>query len=84
MTHRIDIQDATAERLARLQALTGQDVDSVLNAALQAQLIELEDRALRAAVQCGVDEANAGIFSSRSLDEIFAQGIEQARQPRQG
>ena len=83
MTQRIDIQDSTAERLARLQALTGQDADSVLNAALQAQLIELEAGALRAAVQSGVDEADADIFSSRSIDEIFAQGILQARQPRQ-
>ncbi len=84
MTYRIDIQEATAERLARLQALTGQDVDGVLNAALHAQLIKLETGALRAVVQCGADEADAGIFSSRSLDEIFAQGILQARQPRQG
>ncbi|MFY7778916.1 MAG: type II toxin-antitoxin system MqsA family antitoxin [Elstera sp.] len=41
-------------------------------------------KVMRAVVQSGVDEAYAGLFSSRSLDEIFAQGILQVRQPRQG
>ena len=41
-------------------------------------------KAMRAVVQWGVDEADADLFSSRSVDEIFAQGILQARQPRQG
>ena len=84
MARRINIPDATAEQLARLQALTGQDADTVLDGALRARLAELETQALRTAVGRGIEEADAGIFSTRSVDEIFAQGIAQAHRPRQG
>ncbi|MDZ5646638.1 MULTISPECIES: hypothetical protein [Nitrospirillum] len=82
MTQRIDIQDSTAERLARLQALTGQDIDTVLDAALAARLEQLEMEAFRAAVQEGVRQADAGLFSTRSVEEIISRGIARARQSR--
>ncbi|ASG19521.1 hypothetical protein [Nitrospirillum viridazoti] len=84
MTQRIDIQDSTAERLARLQALTGQDIDTVLDAALAARLEQLEMEALRAAVKLGADEADAGLFSTRTVEEIFAEGIARARRRNNG
>jgi predicted transcriptional regulator len=80
MTQRIDILDDTARRLAQLQALTGQSAEAVIDSALRARLAEVETEALRAAVQRGADEADRGVFSERSIDEIFAQGIAQAKQ----
>ncbi len=84
MRRHIDILDATAQRLAQLQALTGEDADTVLDAALRARLAVVETDALRDAVRRGAEQADAGLFSTRSVDEIFAQGIAQAHPPRQG
>ncbi|MDE1149176.1 MAG: hypothetical protein PW843_21645 [Azospirillaceae bacterium] len=84
MTQRIDIQDSTAERLAQLQTLTGQDIDTVLDAALAARLEQLEMEAFRAAVKLGADEADAGLFSTRTVEEIVANGIALAKQRQHG
>lgn len=43
---------------------------------------ELE--ALRAAIKLGADEADAGLFSTRNVEEIIAEGIARARRRDNG
>ncbi|TWB22653.1 hypothetical protein FBZ89_103279 [Nitrospirillum amazonense] len=84
MTQRIDIMDETAQRLAQLQALTGESVETLVDSALRARLAEVELGLIRAAIQVGIDEADAGLFTDKSVEELFEQGIAQARQSQAG
>ncbi|MEC4592970.1 MULTISPECIES: hypothetical protein [Nitrospirillum] len=39
---------------------------------------------LRAAIKLGADEADAGLFSTRNVEEIIAEGIARARRRDNG
>lgn len=81
MTINIDIDENTAETLAKLQTLTGRSAGSILGGALDAELVRVEKEAIRVAILEGAAEADAGKFTALSLDEIFEIGIARANQP---
>lgn len=81
MAGHIDLDDNIAETLARLQTLTGRSAVSILGEALDAELVRVEKEAIRAAILEGVAAADAGNFTTLSMDEIFEIGIARAKQP---
>lgn len=66
--------------MARLQALTGRSAVSILGSALDAELVRVEKEAIRAAVMEGAEAADAGKFTTLSVNEIFDIGIARAKQ----
>ncbi|AUN29561.1 hypothetical protein [Niveispirillum cyanobacteriorum] len=81
MISHIDLDQNTAETLAKLQTLTGRSAGSILGGALDAELVRVEKEAIRAAILAGAAEADAGKFTALSVDEIFEIGIARAKQP---
>lgn len=78
MDGHIDLDDHTARTLERLQALTGRPVASILDDALSAELARVEQEALRAIIQAGVDAADAGRFSTKTVEELFEVAVGRA------
>lgn len=71
-------------RLARLAELTGRPAAELLDQVLDDLLAEAEMEALRSAVRVGIEQADRGEFSTRSVAEIFAEGIAAAKASARG
>ncbi len=80
MVHQITISAETAQKLLRVKTLTGRDAENVLSDALETELQVLAQQALKSAVAEGITDADAGRFSTKTVAEIFAEGIARAAQ----
>lgn len=67
------------KRLARLSWLTGRPPAALLEEMLDDRLAAAEMEALRGAVRVGIDQADRGEFTTRTVAEIFAAGIAAAK-----
>lgn len=79
MTHSIHISDHAAQRLAQLQAMTGHSAAQIIDWALEDRLAHQERDGVQAAIAQGADQADRGEFSSRSVEQIFAEAIARAK-----